>query len=123
MRQMAVVMGVLIATLAPMAAVTAQVRVTSDPPGAEVWVSPADQPGIYKKGITPCSLSLSPSARPYRLLLKLSGYFPVFRTLGEETSLTIKLVSRDDPANWQAVPMIGDVEGAVPTREAMPSGR
>lgn len=118
MRQMAVVMGVLIATLA---AVSAEVRVTSDPPGAEVWVSPADQPGIYKKGITPCSLSLSPSARPYRLLLKLSGYFPVFRTLSEETNLTIKLASRDDPPNWQAVPLIGDVEGAVPIPGDIPA--
>ena len=121
MRQMAAVMGVLIASLPLVAVATAEVHITSDPPGAEVWVSPVDQPGLYKKGITPCSLALSQSAPPHRLVIRLPGYFPALRTLGEETSVSIKLASRDDPANWQAVPVIGDVEGAVPTPESIPA--
>lgn len=119
MRRLAVAMGVLVASLAAIAAAAGEVSVTSDPPGAEVWVAPADQPGLYRKGFTPCTLTLAPAGNPYRLVIRHPGHFPVFRTLGDEPRVSVRLLSRDDPASWQLVPPLPG-GGGEPTHEGVP---
>lgn len=89
------------------AAPAAEFVVTTEPPGAAVWVAPPDQPCLYSKGTTPCTLSLPQTAAPYRLILRAPGYFDAHRSLsGPSAALNVTLLSRSEPANWRLVPAL-----------------
>ena len=79
-----------------------QVAISSEPPGAVVLASPLDEPVAYKKGITPCDVTLDDACGPHMLILSKTGYFPCYRTAAPG-ALHVVLPSRDDPASWQAL--------------------
>ncbi|MEI6503061.1 MAG: hypothetical protein WCP21_18785, partial [Armatimonadota bacterium] len=94
------------------AAPAAEFVVNTEPSGAEVWLSPPDQPCLYSKGKTPCTLSLPQTAAPYRLLLRAPGYFDSYRTLAPPaTAISVKLLSHDESANWRLVPALWQGSG------------
>lgn len=98
------------------AAGAAQLRVTSVPPGAEVFASPYDEPVMYKKGLSPCTIHLEDTRGPHVLLLRRAGHFDCYRQAAGET-LRVVLASRGDPANWARLPHREDLPSPA---EALP---
>ncbi len=90
-----------------------QLAVSSTPPGAEVFASPVDEPVIYKKGVTPCTITLSDDRGPHTLLLRKVGYFDCYRRAAAGV-LEVALASRDDPTAWAHVPRLDDTTRAWP---------
>ncbi len=81
------------------------IQVTSSPPGAEVWAAPASEPVIYKKGLTPCTITLEAANAPLTVLVRKVGCFDAYRAVGPDArALEVALAARDDPAAWARVP-------------------
>ena len=90
-----------------------QLAVSSTPSGAEVFASPLDEPVVYRKGVTPCAITLSDDRGPHTLLLRKAGYFDCYPT-AVGAALEVALASRDDPAAWAHVPRLDDTTRAWP---------
>lgn len=102
----AVMALVIASTLAPPVAAY-KVTVTSEPPGAEVWASPLDQPVIYHKGITPCTIELSDEGAPHVVLIRKRGFFHAYRYCEPDVlEFDATLPPLDDPRSWLHLPGI-----------------
>lgn len=108
MRPLSVAVVTSLLLLNAVSADTLELPVTSDPPGAEVSASPADHPGLYLKGVTPCTITLQRAGAPHRLVLRAPGYFEAFHTVQGDGPVHVEMVSRRDPANWRSVPALWD---------------
>ncbi len=121
MRHFAVLLSVLTIISTVGGASALEVEVGGDPPGAVVWAAPADHPIIYKKGVTPCKISLDSASAPVVVVVRKPGYLDAFRTVDSDTqALSVNLIPRGDAASWSRVPWVAPQGGRYGDTSAEP---